>query len=225
MVKDFVSEQVVEYYDEHIRQLIPGYALVHQHIQAILHAKFQPQPKKVLIIGCGTGFELAYLLSYFPTWQYVACDFSPTMLEKAQAHIQAMELATQVDFICGDFSEYYDTAEFDLVLSVLVTHFVPYVEKHTFFANIANVLKKDGMFLTFDLMKFHYQSEASVLQYICEQQGLSTKQSTAMLARLNDDYAVMSDAETRAHFEEVGFNKTEKFIQLAGYSGFYAFKG
>ncbi len=35
MAKDFHSATVVAGYDSHIRKLIPGYELVHQHINAI----------------------------------------------------------------------------------------------------------------------------------------------------------------------------------------------
>ncbi len=224
MTKDFVSEHIVKHYDEHIRQLIPGYVLVHQHIQALLYAHSNEQAKHVLIIGCGTGYELEYLLTCFPNWKFVACDLSATMLAKAHARIQAIGKEASVEFICGDFAAHCSTETFDLVLSVLVSHFVAHKDKQTFFAQIADVLKQHGMFLTFDLMAFQQQNEVQILQYIVQQQGLTARQTTVMLERLKDDYAVLTEVETRQYFQQAGLENTQKFIQLAGYSGFYAFK-
>lgn len=58
MAKDFNSSKVVNTYNEHIRKLIPGYELVHQQIQALLKAYIAGNQVHLLIIGCGTGYEL-----------------------------------------------------------------------------------------------------------------------------------------------------------------------
>ena len=83
MAKDFQSQTVVDGYDQHIRKLIPGYELVHLQIQAILKTHL-PKHAHVLIVGCGTGYELSYLLAQHPTWSFTAVDPSLTMIEKAQ---------------------------------------------------------------------------------------------------------------------------------------------
>ena len=67
MAKNFNSQHVVDGYDVHIRKLIPGYEVVHQQIQALLKT-YVNEHAHVLIVGCGTGYELGYLLQLFPNW-------------------------------------------------------------------------------------------------------------------------------------------------------------
>ena len=73
MAKNFHSEVVVASYDDHIRKLIPGYELVHQQIEAILSTEL-PENAHILIVGCGTGYELSYLLQQHPNWTFTAID-------------------------------------------------------------------------------------------------------------------------------------------------------
>lgn len=133
MAKDFVSQHIVDGYDVHIRKLIPGYELVHQHILAILKSRFKDEKAKVLIVGCGTGYELGYLLECFPNWQFVATDLSQTMLDKAKTYVQPWNTENRVQFILGDCDIHQFANTFDLVFSVLVGHFVPYLQKANFF--------------------------------------------------------------------------------------------
>lgn len=73
MAKDFKSQSVVDGYDLHIRKLIPGYEVVHQQIQALLKT-YVKEHAHILIVGCGTGYELGYLLQLFPHWTFTATD-------------------------------------------------------------------------------------------------------------------------------------------------------
>ncbi|HBO70864.1 MAG TPA: class I SAM-dependent methyltransferase, partial [Acinetobacter sp.] len=57
MTKDFNSSKVVDEYDQHIRKLIPGYEMLHQQVDAILQSALPPKAH-ILIVGCGTGYEL-----------------------------------------------------------------------------------------------------------------------------------------------------------------------
>lgn len=62
MAKDFHSATVVAGYDSHIRKLIPGYELVHQHINAILSSHL-PETAQVLVVGCGTAMSCSIYCS------------------------------------------------------------------------------------------------------------------------------------------------------------------
>lgn len=81
MAKDFTSLKVVEGYDAHIRKLIPGYEVIHLQVDAILQSVLPPNAH-ILIVGCGTGYELEYLLKRHPDWKFTAVDPSLTMLQK-----------------------------------------------------------------------------------------------------------------------------------------------
>ena len=84
MAKDFNQPFVVDGYDAHIRKLIPGYELVHLQISALLKT-YLPEQAHILVVGCGTGYELRYLTQQFPQWQFTAIDPAENMLHKAAA--------------------------------------------------------------------------------------------------------------------------------------------
>jgi tRNA (cmo5U34)-methyltransferase len=152
MAKNFHSELVVANYDEHIRKLIPGYELVHQQIDAILTTHL-PEIAHILVVGCGTGYELSYLLQRHPNWTFTAIDPSATMLEQAQKNI-GLDLGSQrIRFIQTDTQSLNQDNQFDAALAILVAHFIPSENKTEFFQDISDSLKTDGILLTYDLMQ------------------------------------------------------------------------
>ncbi|MEO9346721.1 class I SAM-dependent methyltransferase [Acinetobacter radioresistens] len=222
MAKDFNSSKVVNTYNEHIRKLIPGYELVHQQIQALLKAYIAGNQVHLLIIGCGTGYELGYLLQQFPEWKFTAIDISDTMLDKAKQYVQQFDGNNRVNFILGDMSQLDTDQNFDAALSILVTHFISYTEKSKFLKQIYETLKPGGMFITFDLVKIVSLQEKLSLKYICENNGLSEKQTETMLQRLEGDFFALSEQETFQLLKQTGFSQVKRFTQLLCYEGFIA---
>ncbi len=111
---------------------------------------------------------------------------------------------------------------FDAALSILVTHFISYAEKSNFLKQIYETLKPGGMFITFDLVKMVSLQEKLSLKYICENNGLSEKQTGAMLQRLEDDFFALSEQETFQLLKQTGFSQVKRFTQLLCYEGFIA---
>ena len=223
MAKDFNSQHVVDGYDVHIRKLIPGYEVVHQQIQALLKT-YVNEHAHVLIVGCGTGYELGYLLQLFPNWSFTATDLSATMLDKAKHYIQPLDALHRVEFVLADVDQLKTDSIYDAALSILVTHFVPYAHKPEFFKAIVSRLKQQGVFIGFDLTEMNTDQERGMLQHICEANGLSTAQSTAMLSRLADDFYPLSEQETFEQLSLAGFGSVQRFTQILSYQGFMALK-
>ncbi|RKG35674.1 class I SAM-dependent methyltransferase [Acinetobacter guerrae] len=222
MAKDFTSQQVVDGYDQHIRQLIPGYEVVHQQIQALLKT-YLSESAHILVVGCGTGYELRYLLETFPDWQFTATDLSATMLEKARATIHDLNVEHRVQFVLGDVSDLKDKTGFDAALSILVTHFVPFSNKLLFLHAIQKRLKAQGLFLTFDLTEVSSEQEQHALKNIGESNGLTEAQTSAMLKRMSDDFYALSEQQTFDVLEQAGFSQIKRFTQILNYQGFMAF--
>lgn len=223
MAKDFNSQHVVDGYDVHIRKLIPGYEVVHQQIQALLKT-YVNEHAHVLIVGCGTGYELGYLLQLFPNWSFTATDLSATMLDKAKQYIQLLDALHRVEFALADVDQLKTEQTYDAALSILVTHFVPYAQKLNFLKAIDSRLKQHGVFIGFDLTVMKTDQERGMLQHICEANGLSTAQSTAMLSRLADDFYPLSEQETFEQLNLAGFASVQRFTQILSYQGFMALK-
>lgn len=63
--------------------------------------------------------------------------------------------------------------------------------------------------------------ERGMLQHICEANGLSTAQSTAMLSRLADDFYPLSEQETFEQLSLAGFGSVQRFTQILSYQGLW----
>lgn len=221
MAKDFCSQQVVDGYDQHIRKLIPGYELIHQQILAILQAHL-PKHAHVLIIGAGTGYELSYLLQAFPQCTFTVTELSQPMLDKAKQAVSEWNTDNRVQFILGSHTHFDFKPQYDAVLSILVTHFVPFAKKPEFIKAARASLKSNGIFLSFDLTQFSFAQEAESLNRICLMNGLREQQVQAMQSRMNDDFYALSANETLELLSEAGFSKVSAFTQIFSYQGFIA---
>ncbi|MHA3892120.1 class I SAM-dependent methyltransferase [Acinetobacter sp. GXMZU3951] len=225
MGKDFNSQQVVDGYDEHIRKLIPGYELTHQQVDAILSHHYGEQAQvQILVVGCGTGYELQYLAQKHPNWQFTAIDPSHVMLCKAKQRLEKHGVLHRVRFIHGDTKSLANEPMFDAVLSILVAHFIPLESKQSFFKDIFSGLKPNGMLLTYDLMKESEAHEVLVLKQFCENNGLSAGQSEKMVERLQHDFFLVSPKMGQQLLSNVGFKKVKTYSQLMNYYGFCAVK-
>lgn len=224
MAKDFNHPKVVESYDEHIRKLIPGYELIHLQVNALLKT-YAPEHAHVLVVGCGTGHELGYLAAQFPHWTFTAIDPAPNMLEQAKALLAAEHLDKNITFIQTDTSGLKDLKQnFDVALSILVSHFIPETDKTAYFQEIYQALKENGLCLSYDLTQISDQQQLKSLQHLAELTGLTEKQSQAMVERLHDDFFLISNNTMHQLFKNVGFSSVENFAQVLNYFGTFAVK-
>lgn len=223
MAKDFCHPKVVAGYDDHIRQLIPGYELMHAQVRATLSVHL-PAHAHILIVGCGTGYEIEYLLADFPDIQITAVDPSLTMLEKAQQKIAEHEGKSRVNWVHGTSANLNSEAQFDAALCLLVAHFIANEQKHGFFDEIYQHLKPKAYLMTYDMQLPSDANQLKVLQHLCQVQGLSVRQSEQMLARLDDDFALVSPQDYCTVLKDVGFEEVSTYMQVLHYFGFLAQK-
>lgn len=85
------------------------------------------KPKKILEVGCGTGYNTRLLAQQFPEAQLIGLDVSAEMLEKAKA--KTTKLSQKVDFInqpyvFGDttYNEQLDVILFSYSLTMINPH-------------------------------------------------------------------------------------------------------
>lgn len=218
MAKNFHSEVVVASYDDHIRKLIPGYELVHQQIEAILSTEL-PETAHILIVGCGTGYELSYLLEQHPDWTFTAIDPSAAMLEQARKNLNSMD-RQRVKFVQSTIQDLNQPDTFDAVLAILVAHFIPNSEKNGFFQTIHQCLKINSLVLTYDLMQPEDQQNIKIMQKLAQQTGLSMVQSSKMIERLEQDFHLLSAQNFTALLTKVGFKQCKIYCQIMNYHGF-----
>lgn len=223
MAKDFNSPKVVDGYDEHIRKLIPGYEVIHQQVDAILQSVLKPN-SHILIVGCGTGYELEYLLKRHPNWKFTAVDPSLTMLQKAQEQVELLEKSSQVTFVHGETSALPLENCFDAALSILVAHFIADDIKPAFFKDIYNRLKENAVLLTYDLMTCINPQQLQALRYLCLAQGLTEDQCQKMLERMAQDFFSLTTEGYIKLLQKTGFESMQSYAQVLTYQGFIAKK-
>jgi len=223
MAKDFNSPKVVDGYDEHIRKLIPGYEVIHQQVDAILQSVLKPN-SHILIVGCGTGYELEYLLKRHPNWKFTAVDPSLTMLQKAQEQVEFLGKSSQVNFIHGETSALPLENCFDAALSILVAHFIADEVKPTFFKDIYDRLKEKAVLLTYDLMTCINPQQLQALRYLCLAQGLTEEQCQKMLERMAQDFFSLTTEGYIKLLQKTGFESVQSYAQVLTYQGFIAKK-
>ena len=223
MAKDFNSPKVVDGYDQHIRKLIPGYEVIHLQVDAILQSVL-PQNAHILIVGCGTGYELEYLLKRHPDWKFTAVDPSLTMLQKAQQQVELLGKSSQVTFVHGDTSALPLELCFDAALSILVAHFIADDIKPAFFKDIYDRLKEKAVLLTYDLMTCINPQQLQALRYLCLAQGLTEEQCQKMLERMAQDFFSLTTEGYIKLLEKTGFQSVQPYTQILTYQGFIAKK-
>lgn len=220
MAKDFQNPKVVANYDEHIRKLIPAYELVHQQIDAMLMTYF-PNDAKILIVGCGTGYELQYLASRHANWHFTALDPSLEMLKQAQKPVQHLK---NIEFIHGDTRNIDHKNYFDAALVILVGHFIAIDLKQDFYRDIYHSLNESGYLISYDLMQEKNAQELQVMQYLAQNTGLTSTQSQNMIARLAQDFALIPVEVFQNILKKEGFVQQQVFCQVFNYYGFLAQK-
>ncbi|WP_144730856.1 class I SAM-dependent methyltransferase [Acinetobacter oleivorans] len=223
MAKDFNSPKVVEGYDEHIRKLIPGYEVIHQQVDAILQSVVKSNAH-ILIVGCGTGYELEYLLKRHPNWKFTALDPSLTMLQKAQEQVELLDKSSQVTFVHGETSALPLENCFDAALSILVAHFIADERKPVFFKEIYDRLKEKAILLTYDLMTCVNPQQLQALRYLCLDQGLTEEQCQKMLERMAQDFFSLTTEGYIKLLQKTGFESVQPYTQILTYQGFIAKK-
>lgn len=223
MAKDFNSPKVVDGYDQHIRKLIPGYEVIHLQVDAILQSVLPPNAH-ILIVGCGTGYELEYLLKRHPDWKFTAVDPSLTMLQKAQEQVELLGKSSQVTFIHGETSALPLESYFDAALSILVAHFIADEIKPVFFKDIYDRLKEKAILLTYDLMTCVNAQQFQALRYLCLAQGLTEVQCQKMLERIDQDFFSLTTEGYIKLLEKAGFESVQSYTQILTYQGFIAKK-
>ena len=219
MAKDFNNPVVVEGYDEHIRKLIPGYELIHLQVHALLET-YAPQHANILVVGCGTGYELQYLAEQFPDWSFTAIDPAPNMIEKSQQHIKKLGLSDRIQLVIGDTTILPSLNQtFDVAVAILVSHFVPLDKKTIFFKDIANSLSKSGFCLSYELTQIINNHQLETMKNLALKTGLSEKQAQIMINRMEQDFALITVEEMKNTYLETGFYSVETFAQVLNYYG------
>ncbi len=120
---DFDGEYAARY-ERVIRQVVPGYDDLMHLAHAALRMSVGPRAR-VLVVGAGTGNELAAYAAAEPGWRLTAVEPSAAMIAQAKARVAGLGLQERVEFIQASLADVPGTTRFDAASLLLVLHFQP----------------------------------------------------------------------------------------------------
>lgn len=144
-------QDVTQYYLEQVRGGIPfGAEQVKIMLQVVHH--FNPNPKRIMDLGCGNGFLAEILLKSYPEATAILLDHSKPMLEQARIHMK--DFKDRCEIIQGDFSQrigqYVEPGSLDCVVSGYAIHHLPHEQKKALYQEIYNTLAPGGIFINIE---------------------------------------------------------------------------
>ncbi len=111
-------------YERVIRRVVPGYDDLMLLAHAALRMRVGPKAR-VLVVGAGTGNELAAYAAAEPEWRFTAVEPSSAMISQAKARMSRHGLDGRVEFVQSPLAELPATEPFDAASLLLVLHFQP----------------------------------------------------------------------------------------------------
>jgi len=143
-------------YDSLIRNLIPKYEEMHK---LVVNSIDFPKGKEIdiLDLGLGTGQTALELLRKFPNCRIDGVDISERMIKEGEKRLK--DYLDRVNFICQDVKDFKPRKKYDACVAVLSVHHLDSKQKQQLFKNVFNSLKKGGIFVIGDIIKFDTQKE------------------------------------------------------------------
>jgi ubiquinone/menaquinone biosynthesis C-methylase UbiE len=91
-------------------------------VQRLLTRAIEPETRRVLDLGCGSGEWLIRLLTRYPTLEAVGVDVSAAALSRAADSVQTLGVRDRLTLHNAEAHQFQDAETFDLVLCVAATH-------------------------------------------------------------------------------------------------------
>lgn len=111
-------------YDDLIRQVVPGYEVLHALAGLILKDEVG-EHGKVLVVGAGTGQEVLAFAEERPHWHLTGVEPAPDMIALAKERVTAAGWGERIDLVTGYVHDLPETADYDAAALLLVMHFLP----------------------------------------------------------------------------------------------------
>lgn len=200
-----------ENYDRDILNTIPYYDEVYNQIADMVSIAFLNKAVSWLDVGCGTGKMAKVALEQCNVEKMICTDDSSAMLEAARQKISS----SYVEFLKIPIKEINYDLQFDVIISILINHYLAYEERLIAVKNCYNALKEEGIYITFEnfapcdgTMKKLYLKRWEKYQY---SKGKSIKECEEHLSRYDIEYFPITIQEQIRILKMCGFRSIEIF--------------
>lgn len=211
------DSQAAETYDGAIEDRVPGYRLMHELTAAVLLERL-PDTARILVVGAGTGEEIAMLGRWAPNWRFTALDPSAGMLDSARTKLDAAGMLDRVDFAQSDMETFIAGISHDAAISLLVTQFVAHDGKAAFLSALAQALKPGAIYLSVD---FHEPAagEWALNRRWKRLRGASPAEADAMIGRMQANWHLLAGSELGRLWRKAGFAPETIYMKALSYVG------
>lgn len=210
----FFNQELAEAYDRRNAGLKPISDSLHFLMRLVLADA--PAEARILCVGVGTGAEILSLAASFPGWSFVGVDPSAEMLGVGRHRLKAAGVLDRCELIQGYVDDVAETG-FDVVVSLLVAHFVRREGRPAFYAAIADRLKPGGRYVSAEISgDLDGETFPAMLEDWKQVQRLigATPDSLASLDdMMRDVLGVLTPAETEGLWRDAGFPVPVPFFQ------------
>lgn len=218
-------DQQAASYDSQWSRLAPINHTLHLLTGAVLAQL--PATAKILCVGAGTGVEILYLAKHFPGWHFTAVEPSSAMLQQFRHKAEQMGILSRCELHTGYLDSLPEDLRFDAATSFLVSQFI--LDRHdrtSFFQQIANRLRPDGLLVSSDLAGDLTQPECESLLEVWFQlmsgSGISSEGVERMRAAYQSDVAVLPPDEVSKVMQQGGFFEPVRFFQAGMIHAWFA---
>lgn len=190
-MRDFFNRKS-EGYDEVHEQFL---TTKNQLIDAV-----DPNARKVLDLGAGTGLELIHLYEVNKEARTTVIDVSENMLEK----LKQRSFSDKLDIICGDFFKVEFGNGYDAVISTSSLHHFLQKDKLVLYKKIYDSLRVGGSFINSDKVAITNEEEQELLRDYYQNKGVK--------AHIDTPLSIEHEVEvlTQVGFKDIEVETTEK---------------
>lgn len=212
-------------YDEEIRKSLPYYDEFHKQVINTVRAAGLKKIKW-LDTGCGTGKTALTAVSSLKdiNISFTLCDISEKMLEIAKEKLFNREIS----FRCISSQELDYCEEFDIVTAIQCHHYLRKEERKTAVTKCYNALKKNGIFITFENIRFDDKDMDLMALKRWESymlsMGKTVEETKRHLERRDTEYFPITIEEHLRLLKDCGFRSAELLWLSNMQAGFIAIK-
>lgn len=221
----FFSEELAQAYDQRNSALAPIAQSLHFLTRLALETL--PQTARVLCVGVGTGAEIPALTHHRPQWRFTGVDPSAEMLAVGRHRLEAAGVMDRCHLLHGYVDDVAER-DFDVVISLLVVHFVKAELRAPFYRAIHDRLRPGGRFvsaeISCDLNGEAFPKMLDDWKQVQALMGATYASLAALPEMLRDVLSVLSAPATEALWKEAGFPVPVPFFQAFMIRGWHADK-
>jgi tRNA (cmo5U34)-methyltransferase len=224
---DFDSDFAARY-DQFVRRTIFGYEQLFPLALSLLSAGLSERAH-VLVVGAGTGAELAAFGSRMAGWTFTGVDPSQPMIQQAQVRVESLGMQERVRLWQGYVDDLPPGETFDAATLILVLHFVPDDgAKLAMLRGIATRLKPGASLVLLDLSSEPDEQRSQILQAGWKNFMLHMGMPRDVVDNLPSQAALnqhfIPPARAEELLREAGFARAQRFYSVLLHTGWIAQK-